>query len=119
MKSILLLFGAILGATLNVFAQIQGDVLDPKDKGVTNAIITATDSASKTVDTVKVDKRGFYEFTGLKPGTYTIEARAPGFRSAIRKNIEITKEYTGSIQGEEDLYRGLRIDFVLTPAKIP
>jgi hypothetical protein len=107
---LLLAFGA--------FAQIEGDVADQKNKGVPDAIIIATDLARKVADTVKSDKRGFYEFKGLKPGKYIIEVKAAGFQSSTQKNVVVNEEDTGAPKGEEDLYWGQRLNITLTSAKV-
>ena len=119
LRRILLSFGIMLLFAVSAFAQIQGDIVNLTGQGVPNAIITATDTVTKVIDTVKSDIRGFYAFNGLRPGNYIIEAKAAGFRSAIYKNIRINEGETGAIKGELDLYRGQRLDISLTPAKIP
>lgn len=111
--AILLLF------TVNVSAQIMGDVKDQKENGIPNALIIATDSVRNVIDTVKTDSRGFYQFKGLTPGNYVVEAKAAGYRSAIHKNILITSNDTGVVDGEPDLYHGKIVDITLMPAKVP
>ena len=117
MKRMLFLFGAILGFTIRSFSQIQGDITDPKDNGISNAMIIATDSARKVVDTVKSDNRGFYSFDNLKPGKYKIEVKAIGFQTAVIENIVVKEGDIGLV--EDDLYNGQRLDITLTPAKVP
>jgi len=117
MKRIIFLLGAILGFTVGSFSQIQGDITDPKDKGIQNAMIIAMDSARKTADTVKSDTRGFYTFNNLKPGNYKIEIKAAGFQPAIIKNIVVKEGEIGLV--EDDLYNGQRLNITLTPAKVP
>ncbi|MGH2553343.1 MAG: carboxypeptidase-like regulatory domain-containing protein [Chitinophagaceae bacterium] len=118
-RRIFLLFGIMLLFALSSFAQVQGVVVDSKGLGIPNSIITATDTARNFVDTVQSDNRGFYEFKGLMPGNYSIEAKAAGFRPAVIKNIGLTKDDTGALKGELDMYRGKRIDITLLPAKAP
>lgn len=115
----IIFFGATLFLTTKAASQIQGDVVDNNDKGVPKAIIIATDSVRNTADTVMSDERGFYHFKGLKPGKYRIEAKAAGFRTAVFQAIEVKDGDTGVVEGEEDFYRGQRLDITLTPAKIP
>ncbi|HWR32513.1 MAG TPA: carboxypeptidase-like regulatory domain-containing protein [Chitinophagaceae bacterium] len=111
--------GATLFLTVSAASQIQGDVVGNNDKGVPNAIIIATDSIRNAADTVKSDSRGFYQFKGLKPGKYKIVAKAAGFRTAVYENVEVKEGDTGAVEGEEDYYRGQRLDVFLTPAKAP
>lgn len=117
MKAIIIFLVAILSISLNSFAQIQGDIVDPNEKGVPNAIIIAIDSVRNTADTVKSDHRGFYEFKNLKPGKYKIEVKASGFKLTINENIVVKEGDVGVF--EIDLYRGQRLDIILTPAKVP
>ena len=112
-------FGATLFLTVNAASQIQGDVVSNNDKDVPNAIIIATDSIRNTADTVKSNSRGFYEFKGLKPGKYKIEVKAAGFRTAVFRAIEVKDGDTGVVEGEEDFYRGQRLDIILSPLKNP
>ncbi|SRR5258705_13222397 len=117
MKRIIFLLGTILGFTVRSFSQIEGDVNDPKDKGIPNAMIIAMDSARKTADTVKSDTRGFYSFNKLKPGKYKIEIKAAGFQTAVMENIVVQEGDIGLV--EDDLYAGQRLNITLTPAKVP
>lgn len=98
--------------------QIQGDVLDPKEKGVAAVLVIAIDPDNKA-DTAKTDRRGFYEFKNLKPGKYRIEVKASGFQTIILKEVEVKEGETGAIAGEGDLYRGQRLDFDLQPVRMP
>ena len=102
MKKIIFLLIAILGFCVRSFSQVQGDVTDPKDKGIPNAMIIAMDSASKIADTVKSDNRGFYSFDHLKPGNYKIEIKAVGFKTTVIENIVVKEGDIGLV--EDDLY---------------
>ena len=117
MRRIFFLFGVVLGFTVRSFSQVQGDITDPKDKGIPNAMIIATDSVTKSVDTVKSDSRGFYSFDKLKPGKYKIEVKAVGFQTAVIENIVVKEGDIGLV--EDDLYNGQRLDITLNPAKVP
>ena len=117
MKPFIILFVIMLSFTPNAFAQIQGDVVDTKDKGIANSMIVAIDSIAKVTDTVRSDKRGFYEFKNLKPGKYKIEVKANGFKAVVIENIIVKEGDVGIF--EIDLYRGQRLDIILTPAKVP
>ena len=117
MKTIFLTVATLVGLTMKVFAQIQGDVIDINEKGITNAMIIATDSLTKVADTVKSDNRGFYDFHNLKPGRYKIEVRAKGFKPVVIENIIVKEGDVGYF--ERDLYRGQRLDITLSPSKLP
>ena len=116
MKEIVLIAGIILLLTLCAYSQIQGDVIDQNEKGIPNAVVIATDTVTKMTDTVKSDHRGFYDFKGLKPGIYKIEAMASGFQHANYENIEVKDGDIGHTQ--VDLYRGQRLQLSLAPLKV-
>jgi len=117
MKRIIFLLAVILVVCARSFSQVQGDITDPKDKGIPNAMIIAIDSAKKTADTVKSDSRGFYSFDNLKPGIYKIEVKATGFRFVALENIIVKPEDIGL--HDEDMYAGQRLDIMLSLSKSP
>ncbi|HNR17662.1 MAG TPA: carboxypeptidase-like regulatory domain-containing protein [Chitinophagaceae bacterium] len=97
------------------FSQVEGDVTDDKNKGITNVVITATDSTGKTLDTVKTDERGFYFFLKLKPGKYKIEAKAPGFVNATH-TIRVNTAPADS-NDNDDTYYAETLDIILKRPK--
>lgn len=103
--------------SIGSYGQIHGDITDQNDKGILNAVIIATDSVTLMADTVKTDRRGFYEFKRLKPGKYRMEVKATGFKTAVVEDIKVKEGDTGIM--ELDVYRGQRIDVTLSPAKLP
>ena len=118
MKRIMLIFGPMLLFAFGAFCQIQGGVDDRKAKGVPNTTVTATDLRGKVVATVASDDSGFYEFKGLKPGKYKIEAKAAGFRPAVYK-IVVHEGDTGAVEGADDLYQGTLLDITLSTDMLP
>jgi hypothetical protein len=110
--------GFLLLLSFSASAQIQGDILDPNDKGVLKALIIATPTTiGSRPDTVKSGQLGFYEFRNLKPGIYRIEIKATGFQTVVIEKVEVKEEDTGFEEGEDDIYHGQRLDFILVPAK--
>jgi hypothetical protein len=97
------------------FNQVEGDVTDDKNKAITNAVITATDSTGKTVDIVKTDERGFYFFRKLKPGKYKIEAKAPGFVNAIH-SVRVNRA-PADANDNDDTYYAETLDIILRRPK--
>lgn len=110
------LLGAILGFSVRSFSQIQGDVLDQKEKGISNATLIITQLNTKLTDTVKTDIRGFYSFKNLKPSKYRMEVKAPGYKTVVFENIEIKEGENGELK-DDDLYAGQRLDITLSPGK--
>ncbi len=99
-------------ATLKVYAQVEGTVRDPNEKGLPGILVIALDSASKRSDTVQTDRRGFYFFTTLKPGIYRIEVSVAGFDPAVYKRV-IVKPTPANADAGDDTYYALRRDFIL------
>jgi len=68
---------------------INGTVTDSTGAVVTSAKAVLTDATGQKVE-VPVDARGYYSFTGLNPGTYTLEVTAPNFAARTFDNITLT-----------------------------
>ena len=128
MRTLKLLFVSLLLSN-SAFAQIEGEVVDENNKALAKVMVIVIDSIGKRLDTAKTDNRGLYIFNFLKPGKYTIEARASGFVTAVFKNIEVEKETNLSKSAEilkdfiaatefDDTYYAIRLDIILKPVKI-
>jgi hypothetical protein len=70
-------------------ATITGRVADPAGGGVPNAKITAVNSKTNETAVATSGADGNYTVPLLKPGAYNLKAEAPGFKTAIRDNIEL------------------------------
>jgi len=86
--SALLLFSLLLTSS-DVFAQkitgdVSGTVLDSSGAAVSNAKITATNTATGEVKSASTSDTGFFRILELPPGEYKVVATAPGFKSASR-----------------------------------
>ncbi len=82
---------AVLCATF-AFAQeyratILGQVTDPSGAGIPNATVKATRVDTHVSTEVKASSNGVYSIPFLNPGTYDVEASAPGFAALKRENI--------------------------------
>src|SRR5437867_3902075 len=83
-----LLFAAICRAqTLDT--GILGTVTDPNGAVVPGASVTISESATGLVRTVTTGPEGGYELRYLRPGHYTVEVRATGFRSERHTGIDL------------------------------
>lgn len=111
----LLILAIFLGSSAR--GQVEGDVTDQQNKIVPNAIIIATDTVRKSVDTVKTDERGFYLFKNLKPGIHKIEARAPGFLPTIQF-FKVNAAPEGA-NDTDDTYFAETLDIILKRPKSP
>ena len=90
-KTVLLLCG-VLGCFAALTAQttdatIVGDIADPQGATVTGASVTVRNTATGVSRDVKTGESGGYLVFPLSPGTYEVIATAPGFKTAIQRNI--------------------------------
>lgn len=87
-------FGPVLALTLMPFgafaqtaATIVGDVVDPLGGVVSGASVTVTNEGTSFSRVVTAGVTGQYRVTPLNPGNYTIQVRAPGFKTQVRSGI--------------------------------
>ncbi|MEZ5354889.1 MAG: carboxypeptidase-like regulatory domain-containing protein [Bryobacteraceae bacterium] len=85
---------ALLLATLvmgSAFAQtnatIVGDILDPSGNAVPGAAITVTNTGTGFARNVDANETGQYRVTPLNPGNYSIQVKAPGFKTQVRSGV--------------------------------
>ena len=94
-KAVSLAFLIVLLTSLG-FAQgaASGDlhvtVKDPNGNLVTNATVTARDSAKAFQRSTTVNTEGEYRLLALPPGRYTVTAEGPGFAKTEVSNVAIT-----------------------------
>jgi hypothetical protein len=68
---------------------ILGNIKDPSGAAITNAKVTATETATGLKQTLTTDGRGFYSFASLAVGRYDVEVEASGFKPYRRTNVVI------------------------------
>lgn len=78
-----------LRAQTSIHGSLSGRVLDPNGLGVRAAAVAITSAATSAEFTATSDSSGEYRFPRLSPGRYRLTAEKPGFRRAIREQIEI------------------------------
>jgi hypothetical protein len=92
--AILFLFALAPGLNFTAGAQVpstgtlRGQVIDPSGSTVGGAAVLLTAPNGNSVDAV-TNKDGFYEVTGLAPGTYTVKVVAEGFGLFTASNIAV------------------------------
>ena len=77
-----------LGAQVPSTGTLRGQVIDPSGSTVSGAAVLLTAPNGNSVDSV-TNKDGFYEVTGLAPGTYTVKVVAEGFGLFTAANIAV------------------------------
>jgi outer membrane receptor for ferrienterochelin and colicin len=68
---------------------ITGTVVDSSGAAVPSAEIEARNVGTSAATTTRTNDAGVYTVPFLLPGTYTVKATAPGFKQAVRANIEV------------------------------
>jgi hypothetical protein len=70
-------------------SRIQGDVTDPAGASIPDVSVTVTNSLTQVPHTTQTDGAGHYAVDNLDPGTYSLEAAAPGFVSQQLSGITL------------------------------
>ncbi len=78
--------GAFLAAQ-TVSTEILGQVRDPSGAAVPGAIVTAKRGAAGDNRTARTNEAGLYLFALVEPGEYEISCGAPGFKTALRRDV--------------------------------
>src|SRR4030088_1693066 len=92
--AILFFLAVTLGVNFSAGAQVpatgtlRGQVTDPSGLTVSGAAVLLTAPNGSSVDAV-TNKDGFYEVTGLAPGTYSVKVVAEGFGLFTAPNIAV------------------------------
>nr|MBA3767270.1 TonB-dependent receptor [Acidobacteriota bacterium] len=87
---IMLLLAATASAQFR--AGVQGSVTDPAGAIVPGATVTlVSNETTKTQQTTTSDS-GFYRFSNLAPGSYSLTAEAAGFKKQVIENMTINAE---------------------------
>src|SRR2546423_12269726 len=75
-------------------AAVQGTVFDPNNAGVVGATVTLTNSETNKSQQTTTSSEGFYRFTELPPGTYTLTAEMTGFKRQSLESVVVNAEQT-------------------------
>jgi hypothetical protein len=102
--------GAILSSLLliaifvptSLFAQldtgaITGTVIDASGAVVPGAKITLTNTDTSVQQTMESTSTGTYDFTGVRPGTYSLRAEAAGFQAFVDDGLLIHVQQTVTV----------------------
>jgi hypothetical protein len=91
--ALLLSLGLILGVSSGLAqtatSSLYGEVTDPQGAAVVGAKVTVTNLGTDVVRTDTTDSSGRFNFTSLAPGRYKLQVEMPGFRTAVRDNLEL------------------------------
>jgi len=70
-------------------ASITGRIMDQQDAVIPGAAVTVKSLQTGVTTRVITNQTGYYEADFLDPGTYSIQAEAPGFKSMLRSSVEL------------------------------
>jgi TonB family protein len=73
------------------FATFSGSVFDPTNAVVPDVTMVLTNAQSHAKHEIRSDRNGHFEFVGLPPGEYSLEATLPGF-AMLRGTLTLTGE---------------------------
>ncbi len=68
---------------------ISGQVIDPSGRAIAGADVTATNLETSASRTGKTNGTGFYSFSSLQVGPYTVTIAYPGFKTTRIENIVV------------------------------
>ncbi|MCU1259759.1 MAG: TonB-dependent hemoglobin/transferrin/lactoferrin receptor family protein [Bryobacterales bacterium] len=74
---------------VNATGSFTGQVTDASGAAIANAKVKVSNQEDGTAITRSTSADGFYTAPLLKPGTYSVEASAPGFGSAVRHGLAL------------------------------
>ena len=87
--AILLLLNCTTAWSQDARGTIVGKITDASGAILTNASVVVTNEAMGTRLALTTNAGGAYLAPLLSPGLYSIEVTAPGFKTALRKGVEV------------------------------
>src|SRR5437868_13828362 len=75
-------------------AGIQGTVTDNAGGTIAGAKVTLTNKETNQSQAAQTSDQGFYSFTNLAPGTYSVTVEQTGFKKRVVDNVSIDAEST-------------------------
>src|SRR5215211_2797042 len=86
---LLIVLTAVLAAAQQARGTLRGLITDELGAAIVGANVTLTDATGVEKKTTS-NGEGVYNFAGLAPGKYTLQAVAPGFAPSESKEVEVT-----------------------------
>lgn len=94
--ALLAIFSSV--ATAQFRAGIQGVVTDNSGASVSAATVTLTNTETNQSQTVQTSDDGFYRFSSLAPGLYSISVEKQSFKKGLVENVKVDAE---SVKGQD------------------
>ncbi|MBI3208797.1 MAG: carboxypeptidase regulatory-like domain-containing protein [Candidatus Solibacter usitatus] len=70
-------------------ATVTGRVSDPSGAPISGAVVTVKNTGTNSASVARTDTQGNYTVPFLQLGSYEVGVEAPGFRKALRTNVEL------------------------------
>lgn len=87
-----------LTAQSTTAGDVSGTITDPSGAVIVNAQVTATNDATGIVHTAHTNNEGFYRFSLLTPGVYTLNISAANLQASTRKvQVEVGQATTANV----------------------
>src|ERR1700730_10256323 len=87
----------VTGVHAQYRAGIQGTVLDSQGNSVEGVTVTLTNQETNKVSQSTSNSAGVYNFLGLPPGRYRLDAESAGFKKKTFENVTVEGEQTQSV----------------------
>ena len=71
-------------------ADLRGVVTDPSGGVIPGATVTVRDEGNNFGRVATTNSEGYYQFSLLPPGNYTMTVTAPGFAKITAKDVNLT-----------------------------
>lgn len=78
-------------------ANVQGTVTDASGAIIPSASVTLTNNETTKAQTTTASDDGFYRFSGLPPGQYTLSAEKEGYKKQVLENLTVNAEGTEGV----------------------
>src|SRR4051812_26322251 len=77
-----------------VTGTLLGNITDSSGAAVPGVTVTATDVDTNNARTAVTNDTGFYLFSSLQSGNYSVGAELQGFKKIIRQNVKVAVNTT-------------------------
>ncbi|HEV8367509.1 MAG TPA: carboxypeptidase regulatory-like domain-containing protein [Pyrinomonadaceae bacterium] len=93
----ILVLGVVDTANAQFKASLQGTVTDSAGAIVSNATVTLTNKETNKSETATSSDEGFYKFSGLAPGAYSLTVEKESFKKQVIENVMIAGEAANGV----------------------
>jgi hypothetical protein len=87
---VILIFSVVANAQFR--AAVQGTVTDSSSGVIAGATVTLSSNETGRVQTATTNEEGFYRFSSLAPGSYSITVEKANFKKQVIENLSVAAE---------------------------